>query len=256
MKHSKEPISFSIPCKVVSTILSVCLILSILLSAIYFNALNNGFYSKQYAKNNTDAVTKISLEDLDYITANLLDYLDNKRETLDMTVSIDGTVSEVFDSREKEHMVDVVKLFDLLKTVIITLLCIIVICVIYLLIFLRRQHKNQKIKIPAISYLAPLCKNFLFTSIAFYAVIIAAAITIYLNFNWFWTQFHLLLFTNDLWMLDPAISVMINMFPLEFFYQICTNIVVYFFVAMLSISTFSIFVAKYTKSKAQAISQI
>jgi integral membrane protein (TIGR01906 family) len=34
-----------------------------------------------------------------------------------------------------------------------------------------------------------------------------------IDFNWLFTQFHLLSFTNDLWLLDPATDYLIMLFP-------------------------------------------
>ena len=48
------------------------------------------------------------------------------------------------------------------------------------------------------------------------------------DFNAFWTVFHHVVFTNDLWLLDPDISTMINMFPLNFFLAMCTGILTRF----------------------------
>ena len=48
------------------------------------------------------------------------------------------------------------------------------------------------------------------------------------NFQWFWTNFHYVFFTNDLWMLDPKVSIMINMFPLNFFFAMCRQILICF----------------------------
>lgn len=48
------------------------------------------------------------------------------------------------------------------------------------------------------------------------------------GFDWFWTNFHLVFFNNDLWLLDPEISTMINMFPLEFFLAMCSKILAAF----------------------------
>ncbi len=45
------------------------------------------------------------------------------------------------------------------------------------------------------------------------------------DFSTFWVSFHELFFTNDLWLLDPAKSVLINMVPAQFFYDLVMRIV-------------------------------
>lgn len=57
-------------------------------------------------------------------------------------------------------------------------------------------------------------------------VIFAYVFTV--GFNDFWTLFHEVMFTNDMWLLDPRISTMINMFPLPFWLAMCTDILIRF----------------------------
>src|SRR5699024_3895128 len=49
-----------------------------------------------------------------------------------------------------------------------------------------------------------------------------------IDFNGFWIHFHKLLFSNDLWLLNPATDRMINMFPESFFNQMVINIIMLF----------------------------
>jgi integral membrane protein (TIGR01906 family) len=57
------------------------------------------------------------------------------------------------------------------------------------------------------------------------AVILFIAIWALADFNQFWTNFHLLFFDNDLWLLDPNTSIMINLFPGSFFFDLVTRII-------------------------------
>ena len=52
------------------------------------------------------------------------------------------------------------------------------------------------------------------------------AIWCIVDFNAFWTQFHQTFFDNDLWLLDPNTSIMINMFPESFFFDIVASIII------------------------------
>lgn len=56
----------------------------LILSSVFITVNENGFYSRQYAKNDTERYTGVSYEDLDSITALLLDYLNGKTDSLDM----------------------------------------------------------------------------------------------------------------------------------------------------------------------------
>ncbi len=56
------------------------------------------------------------------------------------------------------------------------------------------------------------------------AVVGAVAVWAAVDFNAFWINFHKLFFTNDLWLLDPAKSVLINMVPSQFFFDLVMRI--------------------------------
>ena len=47
----------------------------------------------------------------------------------------------------------------------------------------------------------------------------------YVDFDAFWTTFHKLAFRNDLWLLNPATDLMINLFPAQFFSSMVFRIV-------------------------------
>ena len=63
----------------------------------------------------------------------------------------------------------------------------------------------------------------------FIAVIIAAVLY---DFNRFWIKFHELFFSNDLWLLDPRYSTMINMLPEPLFEAMVVKIIVRFVLIM------------------------
>lgn len=203
------------------------LVIFFLLASIVSVSLDRNFYTKQYQKNNTTKYTGLSAQDLDTVTDNLLNYLTGKRENLDMQFEVDGQVREIFDEREKTHMIDVKKLY--LNVVYITLA--LAAALAGTTIFALSKGKELADNV------LRTYKKALILTVVFIAL---AGAVFYLNFDWFWTNFHLVFFTNDLWILDPEISIMINMFPLEFFNAICTKIVITF--AILNILTFALLV--------------
>ncbi|MBR2067449.1 MAG: DUF1461 domain-containing protein, partial [Solobacterium sp.] len=56
-------------------------------------------------------------------------------------------------------------------------------------------------------------------------VVAFVAIWAILDFNSFWMNFHYVFFDNDLFLLDPNISIMINMFPERFFFDMVAMII-------------------------------
>ena len=81
------------------------------LSTIDFWCFNRDFYQNEYSKLNTASEIKISEEDLDKATDVLLSYLKDRNKTLDISANIDGVNREIFNDREKAHMVDVRDLY-------------------------------------------------------------------------------------------------------------------------------------------------
>lgn len=195
----------------------ICLI-SLLLLSIITISLNRSFYNRQYVANDTPAYTGLSFENLEIVTDNLLDYLVGQRDNLDMELSVGGEMREIFDEREKTHMVDVQKLY---LTVVYTTAALLAVIILSAVIMYKDKARESLQSLLFSKYKKSLI-------VAAVLVIILGAI-FYINFNWFWTNFHLVFFSNDLWILDPAISVMINMFPLDFFFSICRDILIGFF---------------------------
>ena len=58
---------------------------------------------------------------------------------------------------------------------------------------------------------------------ALIAFIVMAAL---IDFNTFWTNFHLIFFRNDLWLLNPNTDRLILMVPLNFFITLVTRIII------------------------------
>ena len=48
------------------------------------------------------------------------------------------------------------------------------------------------------------------------------------DFNGFWTTFHQVFFSNDLWLLNPYTDLMINLFPEAFFNHLVVRIILWF----------------------------
>lgn len=57
-------------------------------------------------------------------------------------------------------------------------------------------------------------------------VVILASILISLNFDYFFTKAHELVFFNDYWLLDPASSNLIKMFPQQLFFEVFVLIII------------------------------
>lgn len=206
------------------------LILSILLFSIFSIVNNISFYEKQYLYNNTTFGTGMSIESLNESTKLLLDYLNDKTDDLSMQTEKFGEISEVFDEREKAHMIDVKNLYLFFMNMMYILFGISVFLIIYL-------FKKDKKKI----FWNNFYSAYKFSTILMAIIVCIVIFAFIYDFNSFWTLFHKILFTNDLWLLDPRVSTMINMFPLNFFLSMCTKIVYQFSAIFILIFAFTAF---------------
>ena len=91
--------------KALQAVWSVALIAVLILTSVDLNCCWP-FYADQYRQLNTAQTIGMSEEDLDLTTDVLLDYTQGKRGNLDVQAVIGGQVQEVFNQREKDHMVE------------------------------------------------------------------------------------------------------------------------------------------------------
>ena len=195
---------------------SILLMLSMIFFSVFTVVNTAGFYTDQYEKNSTQHATGMSMDDLEKATVMLLDYVNGKRDNLDMQAEEFGVMQETFDTREKTHMTDVKALYRNAAKVMLAFMAVSVSGLIYLYIKDRQCFWNSFSK----GY-----KSAMLTGIVL-CIVFGLAFT--LGFDTFWTLFHKVVFTNDLWLLDPRISTMINMFPLNFFLAMCSKILIRF----------------------------
>ena len=93
---------------VIAGLLIICVML---VTSIEIYALDPSFYEKEYNTLKQAEVIGISREELSEVTKNLIAYTKGERESLDMLSLINGEEREVFNEKEKSHMVDVKALY-------------------------------------------------------------------------------------------------------------------------------------------------
>lgn len=197
----------------------VCITLATLLTSIDTAAMDKRFYRHQYEKLGTAETIGVSEEALMEATRVLLDYMSGKRDDLSLVVEKDGIRTQMFtDETEVKHMVDVQALYEWMLTVR-NWLALLAVGFVIAAFGLRIPPADGMKKL--------LIGLFLGLAVPIVCGALAAA-----DFNWFWTQFHHVFFTNDLWLLNPATSVLIQMVPEEFFSAIVLKILIWFAVVL------------------------
>ena len=139
----------------------------------------------------------------------LADYLRGNRQDIDAEETLLGVRQQVFNADEKAHMTDVYDLFALERTVRSFSLAagaVLLGAAVALSLGRLRQTAVTALKAFALTLL----------SLATVLVLLWTAN----GFDRLFILFHELLFTNDLWLMNPRTDAMIRMFPTEFFLQI------------------------------------
>ncbi len=161
----------------------------------------------------------MSKDDLNKTTDVLLSYIKDYDKTLDISVNINGENRQVFNEREKAHMIDVRDLYqNAIKVRNFSLL----IYAFSLVILIMNKGLNE------------LYRGFKKALGIFVIMFGLIAVFCLIDFNAFWTNFHHVFFpSNDLWLLDPRTDVLIMMVPEKFFFDLCVLIIFSIFILML-----------------------
>jgi integral membrane protein (TIGR01906 family) len=178
----------------------------------------------------------MSMDNLMDSTEKLLLYLEDKRPDLDFEASFSNGEEEFFSQRDKQHMIDVKGLF--LKGLFLRNFSFIYILMFILLFFRRKKQKGR-------------LRRFAVYGIAIAAAgitpVIILVILMSIDFYKYFTVFHEIFFTNDLWLLDPAADRLINIFPQDFFTDMAFSISYMYIGEMAVIMVCSLLILKFVK---------
>jgi len=196
------------------TIAYVFLFVGFIITAVDQMSFDQGFYQRFYTQNNTAQDIGISEEDLWKATTELLDYTRGKIDDLDVMVTVANQSVPMFNQREVDHMVDVVELYS--RAIFIRNLLVI----LFLLVIIVDIIVNKKAMIKKQWMAAQKA------TVLLLIVITGISAIAYFDFYSFWTVFHQILFSNDLWLLNPATDRLIMMVPLPFFIALVTRVII------------------------------
>lgn len=205
-----------------AVIMSLSLTWVILLQSLTYCCFNRQFYQDNFRKLQTSTKVDIDAADLNKSVDCLFDYLLQRRDDLNLQVRLlsSGQKTEMFNRREKDHMVDVKSLLQ--RVMFSQKAALTVFVLLFLLLpFLYRRAAATSWTDYLLSYRAGFIGGIV-TALLFIAIIAVFAAC---DFSTFWWKFHELLFTNDLWQLDPAESRLINLVEGEFFSNLVQYII-------------------------------
>ena len=193
----------------------VALMLILILTALHGVGTDGGLYYRLQTEANVQPDSGISDADLRALDAALADYLAGRPNDLVtpsesapgevdlMALNVNGTLQPAFNEKEMAHLADCLGLFALLRKVrrrLIPWAVLLIVGGAYLL--------NDRKRARRCAWLSPLILLIPLGAFGAWAA---------LDFDGAFTFFHRLLFTNDLWLLDPRTDLLIRICPESMF---------------------------------------
>lgn len=186
MKKKIEPITYG---------LIILLIIGFILSSIFLVGFNKSIYRHVYR-------TEPGISDFSgYDEFQYIEEIDRLHDYLFSFKRDDGLIDKIYSGNEVLHMKDVFNIFFIARVVNVISL---ILSVLIIFVYRKRIYKIDVSR-----------KWYLFILIPI--VIMLPAI---IDFEKFWVMFHKVLFRNNLWLMDPDTSLMINLLPQKVFYLI------------------------------------
>ena len=199
---------------VMGYITALCLLVLIVCQSIIFPTFFMPFFRQQYAREHPSQGMTVaeyigmSDEDLMYVTAELLNYMRGRRDSLEgIRATVNGVEQEFFSERDIIHMVDVRVLYDRLFMVRNAAFW-----GLLAMIGLMAITKSP------VRHLLARCSREVMAGFLLLSAITAGVIAI--DFERAFEIFHLIFFDNDYWILFPPRDRLVMMVPIEFFVNI------------------------------------
>lgn len=219
-------------------IAALLIIIAVLFTSLQICVNQRNWYYESYVKYGTAKETLISDEDMTEAIFRLIDYMEGRADSIQLSVSENGQTVEMYNQQEIDHMVDVRALYQAWRAVRtyggILAAIIIAVCMATL-------PKGERIGM--------LCRGFLIAAAVFGAVLVVLGIWVAVDFNSFWTEFHHLFFTNDLWLMDYRTCRMIRICPLQLFNDIVVRFAFMFLIPFALMLALAIWGRKRSKQK-------
>lgn len=174
------------------------------------------FYEKEYEKYEVTKSLQMKMDDVMDVTEKMMDYLIGRRAELSVQTTVNGEVRDFFNEQDRLHMADVKNLFLGGLTLRWWLLGIFVLLILLLIFPLKADWKRI------------LSKAYFISLGIFLVLTIILGCLFASDFTKYFTIFHEIFFTNDLWLFDPTTDLMIRMLPEGFFYDMVIRIGLFF----------------------------
>ena len=198
--------------KIISGVaLAVAVFLFLLTSALQWVTFDVGFYERHLPALGVTTDLQVDVPTLMGYVEALTDYLKGTRPSPNMLTVVRGEESLLYGEREIHHLEDVRHLFAL--SALIRNFSMLIIVILLALVAYRKVWQS-------------VIKIYAYASAGIVLLLLALGVMAAIDFNMMFTLFHLVSFSNDLWLLDPATENLIVMFPEPFFAAAAARIAV------------------------------
>lgn len=219
--------------KILSFAAGIAMLIILLISAFEIGAYSDfAWYEKTYERYDVLTDLEMEMQDVMQVTEEMMAYLRGNRSDLVVNTIVDGEEREFFNDREKAHMVDVQNLFIGGLWVRRGAILLFILTVVALVL----TKADWKRLLP---------KAFLISMGSFIAITLGLGILFMSDFNKYFTLFHEVFFSNDLWLLNPETDLLIRMLPEGFFLDMVIRIGVIFLFLMFFVLIISIVMLKW-----------
>ena len=222
---------------------AVCLMIVFLITAIeavvYWTP---GYFESEYTKYQVlDHLPSMTMEDLLIVTDEMMAYLRGNRADLHVFTNLGGLHMEFFNAREIAHMEDVRGLFIgglMLRKIGLAFTAA---YAVILAFWCKKDQERKNLLKTAIP--GSLCLG----TFLFFAAAIFIAATVASDFSKYFIVFHHIFFDNDLWILNPATDLLINIVPEPFFMDTALRIGITFGLMVVAFLAISFYLWKRSK---------
>ncbi len=213
METSAPPLNaFALMRAIAVVVAAVAIPVVLVTSAVRWTTLDTGFYLQEFAKYRIGFNMGLSDDQLHAIADAFAAYFQAPPGELNIVTDLPSGRQQLLNAKEIQHMVDVQALMRLVFRLWIGSLLVLAIALGAIVI---PQPST------AASWMATAAASGgLLTIVLIGGIGLLAAI----DFDALFYRFHLLSFTNDLWLLDPRTDRLIQLFPLGFFFDAAMRI--------------------------------
>lgn len=194
--------------KITASVAAVLLLFGLLTVALNRIINDTGWLYKEYLSELDDQVRKeygISAEDASRVLSRMMYYSTGRADDLDVTIVENGEEVAFFNERELSHMRDV---RALTKTILwMGALALLIGAAVP--ITLKLLKKNEALR--------TFCKAYLIALGVLLLIVLILGVWIAIDFDSFWTVFHIVFLDLESSTFDPAESRMIRICPAELF---------------------------------------